>query len=153
MAPFLVRLLASGFGTGYAPIASGTFGTLPAIPLALAATLLPPWLFVLLLALSVPFGIYLCSAAERFGAVKDPGWIVFDEMAGFWFATAFLKPTPASYLAAFFLFRLFDIIKIWPANWLDRSAPGGWGILLDDVVSGIYTRLALLALASFGLLA
>lgn len=153
MASALVRLLASGFGTGYAPFISGTFGTLPAIPLALAGTLLPPWLFSLLLLLSVPLGVYVCGAAEGFGAAKDPGWIVFDEMVGFCFATAFLKPSPASYLTAFFLFRLFDIIKIWPANWFDRSVPGGAGILLDDVVSGIYTRLALLALSWLGVLA
>jgi phosphatidylglycerophosphatase A len=139
----LVRALASGFGLGRSPVAPGTAGTLVAVPFALLWTQLPPAGALLVLLLSLPLAAYLCDRAEGIDGGHDPGWIVLDEMVGFWFAVAWLPPGWWTYGAAFVLFRLFDILKPPPAGWLDRTLPGGWGILLDDVVAGAYVRLLL----------
>ena len=139
-----VRLLASGFGLGRSPIAPGTAGTLAAVPFALLWAQLPAMGVVAVLLVSVPLGAVVCGRAEAADpGGHDPGWIVFDEMVGFWFAVAWLPTGWPSYIAAFVLFRLFDILKPPPAGWIDRTLPGGWGILLDDVVAGVYARLGL----------
>ncbi len=143
MSRAIVKVLASGFGFGFAPFAPGTFGTLPALPLAFALHFLPPWIFTLTLAAFTLAGTLICQDATKASPEKDPGWVVFDEIVGFLWATAFLPPTPASYAAAFFLFRVFDIIKPWPAGFIDKKVKGGWGIVLDDVAAGIYARFLL----------
>jgi len=141
-----LRVLASGFGLGRSPRAPGTLGTLAGVPFALLWACLPPAGGLAVLLLAVPVGAYICDRAETADGTQDPGWIVFDEMVGFWVAVAWLPPGWGTYGAAFVLFRLFDILKPPPAGWVDRHLPGGWGILLDDVVAGVFTRL-LLALA------
>lgn len=146
----VVRFLASGFYTGRFPFAPGTVGTLTAIPFALLFTRLPPAATAAVILASLPLGAYLCGRAAREEGSEDPGWIVFDEMVGFWIAAAWLPADPFHYGAAFFLFRLFDILKPPPARWLERNAPGGWGILLDDVAAGLMARLVLLALGGLG---
>ena len=148
----VVRVLASGFGSGYAPIASGTFGTLVAIPFAVALAQLPLWAAVLIVAASIPFGAWVCHEASRGDESHDPGWIVIDEIVGYWVATVGLGLGIWGHVAAFFLFRLFDIIKPPPARWFDRNLRGGWGILLDDVAAGAMTWLVLWGLVRFDLL-
>lgn len=135
------RWLASGFGSGYAPVASGTFGTLAAMPFAWLLSRLSPPLWAVAVVLSIPLAIYVCGKAA--GDEPDPGWVVLDEFVGFFAATLWLPPEPLPWVAAFFLFRLFDILKPPPAGWCDRSLDGGLGIVLDDVAAGVYTRLAL----------
>lgn len=138
--------LASGFGAGRAPLAPGTFGTLVGIPIALLLSLAPlPGQVLLVLAL-LPFAAWVCGAAERSSGHIDPGWIVLDEIVGFCIATLGLAPAVGGYLAAFLLFRLFDILKPPPANWVDSRVRGGWGILLDDVLAGVYARAVLFVL-------
>jgi phosphatidylglycerophosphatase A len=124
-------------------VAPGTAGTLVAVPFAWALAQLPPLLHLLLLALAVPAAAAVCGRAARLDARKDPGWIVLDEMVGFWVAVALLPPRPMTLAVGFALFRLFDIVKPPPAGWIDRNLPGGWGILLDDVAAGLWTRLVL----------
>ncbi|MEW6488020.1 MAG: phosphatidylglycerophosphatase A [Thermodesulfobacteriota bacterium] len=143
MTPGFWRLLASGFGAGRAPVAPGTAGTLVAVPFAWGLAQLPPVLHLLLLGLAVPAAAAVCDRAARLDGSKDPGWIVLDEMVGFWVAVALLPPRPMTLAAGFALFRLFDIVKPPPAGWIDRNLPGGWGILLDDVAAGLWTRLVL----------
>jgi phosphatidylglycerophosphatase A len=132
-------LLATSFGVGRLPRAPGTWGSLAALPFAAAlAWLGGPWL-VLLAALALSgLGVW---ASERYMAacgVHDPAAIVVDEVVGQWLTVALLPLTPLAYLLGFVLFRIADMVKPWPASWIDRRMAGGIGVLLDDVVAGIY---------------
>lgn len=120
-------------------------GTLAALPVAWAINLLDPVTSALATLAAIVGGALVCDAASREAGAKDPGWIVLDEIAGFLVAVIWLEPSAISYAAAFFLFRLFDIIKPPPANWLDSWNGGGWSIMLDDVAAGAMTRLVLAA--------
>jgi len=92
-------------------------------------------------------GIYVCDRAARKMNIKDPGAIVWDEFVGMWITLILLPEGWYFLIAGFLLFRLFDIAKPWPVNYLDRQIPGGLGIMVDDVAAGLY------ALASLQLLA
>ena len=143
----LLVLVAGGFGSGFVPKAPGTAGTLVAIPIALLLShLSPPFYLLLILAMTIGAAL-ICDKAARIDGEKDPSWIVLDEIIGFLFAVLWLPRTLPWYMAAFFLFRLFDILKPWVVGWLDRNISGGWGIVLDDVAAGIFTRVALLVLS------
>ena len=144
-----VHFLAFGFGAGLMPVAPGTFGTLVAIPLYLLMRPLPVlWYLPVVLGLLLA-GIWLCGrSAEKLG-VHDHGGIVWDEIVGL-LITLFL--TPAGWLwigLGFVLFRFFDIVKPWPIRWLDRQISGGFGIMLDDVLAGIYAWVALQLVVHF----
>jgi len=133
-----VHLLAFGFGSGLAPKAPGTFGTLVAIPIFLLIcelSLLHYSLFVLASALA---GIYICGKTARDLHVHDHSGIVWDEMVGYWIAMIMIPVSWHSLLAAFLLFRLFDIWKPFPIRWLDRQVKGGFGIMIDDVLAGFF---------------
>jgi len=138
------HFVALGFGSGLSPKGPGTAGTL-------AAWLLYPVLraplsdtvFLLFLLAAFIFGII---AAERTGqalGVSDHGAIVWDEMVPFWLVLFFTPATIAWQLAAFVLFRLFDIVKPPPIGWADRRVKGGFGVMLDDVIAAGYTLLVL----------
>lgn len=137
-------LLATWFGAGRLPLAPGTWGSLAALPFAwgMASLAGPPVLFAAALAALV-IGIWASEAVTRTSGVKDPGEIVIDEVAGQWLALAFVPLDPLAYGAGFLLFRVFDIVKPWPANWIDRGVSGGMGIMLDDIVAGAYTGILL----------
>jgi phosphatidylglycerophosphatase A len=147
-----VHLLAFGFGAGLAPIAPGTFGTLVAVPVWLLMAGLSLPVYLVLTALLGLVGCWICGASARRLGVHDYGGIVFDEIVGFLVTAAPLLPAVELYpinrylgLAfAFGLFRLFDIWKPWPIGTLDQRVHGGVGIMLDDVVAGIYAALLLL---------
>ncbi|MFK7886670.1 MAG: phosphatidylglycerophosphatase A [Gammaproteobacteria bacterium] len=140
-----VLFLAFGFGSGLAPKAPGTAGTIVAVPLvAMAATLGRPAFFVIT-ALITLVGIWLCGeAARRIDAHDHPG-IVWDEFAGLFVTFIAVVPTVPELILGFVLFRLFDIWKPWPIRELDHSIPGGLGIMLDDVIAGLFAALALAA--------
>lgn len=148
-----LQLLAFGLGSGLAPKAPGTFGSLAALvffPL-LALLSLPAFLGVVLVAALA--GIVICDHAAKALDVHDDGRIVWDEFAGQWLALTPLVPTLAWgatdliwLLAGFGLFRLFDIIKPWPISHLDEKVHGGLGIMLDDLVAGVFAGLVLFAL-------
>ncbi len=141
MSPLKV-VLATWFGSGYAPVASGTFGTAATVPLVLVLW----WAGSLPLHLAAAAGIALVGtwaasgAEERWGR-KDPGQVVIDETAGYLVATAGLSPGLPALLGSFFLFRLMDVVKPWPARRLE-DLPGGIGIMADDLVAGLYAWLA-----------
>ncbi len=143
MTPGAVRFLAAGCGAGYSPWAPGTAGTLAAVPLAWLWTHLPVAGHLALLLVAVPAAAWLCGVAARQSAQKDPGWIVLDEMVGFWVAVALVPPSLFAYGVAVVLFRVFDILKPPPAGWIDRRIGGGWGIVLDDVAAGLMARVVL----------
>lgn len=132
-----IHFLALGFGSGLAPKAPGTFGTLAAIPLFLLLAPLSSPLYLLLLIVMSVTGIYICGKAAEDAGVPDHGAIVWDEFVGF-LITMFLIPISwQSILVGFLLFRLFDIFKPWPISYLDKNCHGGLGIMLDDIVAGI----------------
>ncbi len=137
------NFLAFGFGAGLAPIAPGTFGTLAAIPFFLLLNSLGPFFYLAALLVSFIAGVGLCArAAESLNAHDHPG-IVWDEMVGLWVALFLLPFSWSALLLGFILFRLFDIAKPWPIYLIDRRLGGGMGIMLDDIVAGIFTNGAL----------
>lgn len=138
-----VHLLAFGFGSGLAPKAPGTFGTLAAVPLYLLLQMLAPNYYAAFVAASIVLGIYLCGRTAQDLRVHDHPGIVWDEFVGFWI-TMFLAPAGWLWvLLGFALFRLFDILKPWPISYLDRRLKGGTGIMLDDIVAGLFAWLVL----------
>ncbi|HAD80941.1 MAG: hypothetical protein A2509_12390 [Candidatus Edwardsbacteria bacterium RIFOXYD12_FULL_50_11] len=133
----IALILASGFGSGYSPIAPGTAGSLLALVIWWLA---PPFLWVsaLLLALSLFLGVWSATQAEKKWG-HDNGKIVIDEVAGMWISLLFLPKTWVVFLIAFFMFRAMDIIKPLGARQIQKL-PGGWGVVADDVLAGIYTN-------------
>jgi phosphatidylglycerophosphatase A len=138
-----LHFLSLGFGTGLAPFAPGTFGTLAAIPLYWIAHDLPLTLFLLLIAAGFIFGVYLCAYTSRALGVHDHSGIVWDEIVGY-FITMIAVPFDWRWvLVGFVLFRVFDIVKPWPIRWIDKQLQGGFGIMFDDVVAGLFALIAL----------
>ncbi len=143
------HFFAFGFGSGLAPWAPGTFGTLAALPVYwliqdLSWPLYLGWLLVTFI-----LGVYWCERSSRALGVHDHGGIVWDEMVGYWL-TMFLAPAGWLWmLVGFVLFRIFDILKPWPINWLDRQVKGGLGIMIDDIVAALYAWIGLQLLAWF----
>lgn len=148
-----INFLAFGAGSGMAPVAPGTFGTLAAIPVWF---LLPNNLWVYLITVAVLFavGVWLCErCSQSLGEHDHPG-IVFDEWVGY-FITMIAVPKSIWLIAlGFVLFRLFDVLKPWPIGELDKRVSGGFGIMIDDVIAGIFAgislHLILLLLGYFG---
>ena len=132
-----VLWLAFGFGSGLAPRAPGTAGTLMAIPLFLLLDRLPFAGYLLATAFVTLVGVWICARASRVLGVHDHPGIVWDEFAGFLVAMAIAPDGWVGIVAGFALFRLFDIWKPWPIGWVDRQVHGGLGIMLDDVLAGL----------------
>ena len=143
-----VHLLAFGLGSGAAPKAPGTAGTLAALPLFLLLEPLAPVAYLTIVALLFLLGVWLCGRTSSDLGVHDHPGIVWDEWVGF-LLTLWLVPEGWPWLfAGFVLFRVFDIWKPWPIGWLDRKVHGGMGIMLDDLLAGLY-GFALLQLAVY----
>jgi len=141
--------LAFGFGSGLSPFAPGTMGTLVAIPFIFALKSLGNvgfWIALLLLFL---LGVQLCGHVSRKLGVHDHGGIVWDEMLGYWLSVAFVPLQWHWLLAAFLLFRFFDIVKPWPIRQIDEKVSGGFGIMIDDVVAALFTIVVLAAFQVF----
>jgi phosphatidylglycerophosphatase A len=137
------HLLAFGFGAGLAPRAPGTFGTLLALPLyALMQPLALP-MYLAALAALFGIGVVVCGRAARDMGVHDDPAIVWDEVVGYLIAMAFAPVGWVAAVAGFVLFRAMDILKPWPIGWADRRVGGGFGIMLDDVMAGVYAGLVL----------
>jgi phosphatidylglycerophosphatase A len=132
-----IHFLALGFGSGLAPKAPGTFGTLAAIPIYLLMAPLSVNYYLLLVILMTLSGVYICGKAAKDSGVHDHGAIVWDEIVGF-LITMFMVPLSwQSVLVGFILFRLFDIFKPWPISFVDKKLHGGSGIMFDDVLAGL----------------
>ncbi len=140
-------MIATWFGAGLLPKAPGTWGSLAALPFAWLLS----WgggVWLLLAATIVVFGCGLWAVGQCLAVSEehDPGPIVIDEVVGQW-ATLLVAPLdPWLYALGFVLFRAADVLKPWPANWLDRDVPGALGVMIDDVVAALYAGVALLAL-------
>lgn len=135
--------LALGFGSGLAPKAPGTFGTLAALPLVWLLAMLPfGWSAAVIVAGAV-LGVYLCDVVSRDIGAEDHGAIVWDEIIGFAITLWAVPFSTENVLIAFVLFRLLDILKPWPIRWFDRNVHGGLGVMLDDIVAGVLACLLL----------
>lgn len=132
-----VHLLAFGFGSGVAPKAPGTWGTLAAVPLFLLCQDLSLLAYLGVTAVATLVGVWLCEVTARDLGVHDHPGIVWDEFVGY-FITMIAAPSGWLWLViGFVLFRLFDIIKPWPIHVIDNGVDGGLGIMLDDVLAGL----------------
>ena len=138
-----IHLLAFGFGSGLSPLAPGTIGTLAAIPLYLLMARLPWAYYILILVAAIAVGIWLCGESARLLGVHDHGGIVWDEFVGFWITMLFVPPEWLWIVLGFLLFRLFDVWKPWPIRLIDKQVDGGLGIMLDNILAGIYALLVL----------
>ncbi|MBI2962762.1 MAG: phosphatidylglycerophosphatase A [Deltaproteobacteria bacterium] len=144
-----VIFLASGAYLGYAPVASGTFGTLGGValyPVFEGLRRFSPALYVLSFLALVAAAVAIAGEAEEIFGEQDSGKITIDEAAGYVAATLFVTPSIPAVIASFLLFRAFDVAKPWPAGYFDREIRGGPGVVLDDVIAGFYANLALRAL-------
>ncbi len=140
---FLILFFATNAGLGLSRVAPGTVGTLAGIPcFYLLAPLSPPAYALAWLALTIA-ACWICGAAGRHYGIVDDGRIVIDELVGYLVAVAFLPFTWITALLGFLFFRFFDILKPFPASWFDRRMKNGAGVVLDDVVAGIYAAVAL----------
>lgn len=138
-----VQFLAFGFGSGLAPSAPGTVGTLVAVPLYLLAAQWGLSQYTLALAAAALAGIWICGAASRQLGVHDHPGIVWDEFVGFWITMWAVPPEWPWVIAGFALFRAYDIAKPWPVGVLDRKLGGGFGIMADDMLAGAMACLSL----------
>ena len=132
-----IHFLALGFGSGLAPKAPGTFGTLAAVPVFFLAMNLANLYYLLLLIVMSIAGVYICGKAAKDAGVHDHGAIVWDEIVGFMITMYLIPVNWLTVLVGFALFRFFDILKPWPISYLDKNCHGGLGIMLDDIVAGI----------------
>jgi len=144
-------LISTWFGFGLLRPAPGTWGSFMALPFAwvilnwaggtvlLAASLILLWIGI--------------QQSERFAEASgdsDPSSVVVDEVVGMWLALVAVPMTWAGFAVAFVLFRFFDIVKPWPVSWADRDLKGGLGIMLDDVIAGIYATAIIIGLRVLG---
>jgi len=137
------HLLAFGLGAGFMPKAPGTFGTLMAIPLYLVMAGLPLVAYLAVVLAMFAFGVWLCGRVSRDLGVHDHSGIVWDEVVGLLVTMTAAPSGVMPVVLGFVLFRFFDILKPWPIGWLDRKVTGGLGIMLDDVLAGVFAALCL----------
>ncbi|MGD8758232.1 MAG: phosphatidylglycerophosphatase A [Deltaproteobacteria bacterium] len=138
-----VVLLATGCYAGYAPIAPGTLGTLVAVPLGYFLSLLGPLEAMLFIVAFAGVAVWVSGEGEKIFQRKDPGLIVIDEMAGFLVTLFLISWSWENVVTGFFLFRLVDIVKPFPIRRLESKWPGGWGVVGDDILAGVYANVIL----------
>jgi phosphatidylglycerophosphatase A len=145
----IIMVIATGFYSGYLPKAPGTWGSLVGL-----------FIFFMLHTLSLPVylavvaglflvGSFAAGEAEKIMDHKDPGLVVIDEIVGMLITMIAVPATPLAMAMGFILFRIFDIAKPFPVNFFDQRFHGGLGIMLDDVMAGIYSLVILQVLLRF----
>ena len=138
-----IHFLSLGFGSGLSPFAPGTVGTLVAVLLYIPLATLPLWGYIAVLFLGSLIGIVLCEkTSNELGGHDNPA-IVWDEFLGYWLTMLFAPSGWIWIVIGFVLFRLFDIWKPWPISVIDHKVKGGLGIMLDDLVAGVYALVVL----------
>jgi phosphatidylglycerophosphatase A len=154
IAPGALVFFATGFGVGYLPWLPGTAGTVVAIPFSLSLNVIAAASFpiaLLTLVATIFCAIWLSSRVAAILGQRDPALIVVDEIVGFLVANFMAPPGVIPLALAFLSFRFFDIAKVYPMTRLERL-PGGAGIVLDDVMAGLYTFVIMRLISSWGLL-
>ncbi|MDX2478551.1 MAG: phosphatidylglycerophosphatase A [Gammaproteobacteria bacterium] len=147
-----VHWLAFGFGSGCSPWAPGTFGTLAAIPVYLLLQGTSLWMYLLITTLMFFIGIWLCGKTTKKLGVHDHSGIVWDEIVGY-LVTMIAAPQGWLWIVTgFVLFRVFDILKPWPISIADKKISGGFGIMIDDIIAGIFAFTTLQLILHFNLI-
>jgi phosphatidylglycerophosphatase A len=149
----LARLIATGFGAGYAPIAPGTAGSLLVLPFLPALARLrdgAPAAYVALVLAAIGLAIWAAGRTSRDWSTVDDGRIVVDEIAGMMVSGAFVPGTWTAAVLVFFVFRLFDVWKPFPIRQLEKRLPGGLGVVTDDLLAGVYTGIVARLLLQLG---
>lgn len=136
----VITFFATGAYVGYSPIAPGTAGTVLGIPVFLFFYPLNVYLYTIMLFGMSALACFVSGHAERILGQKDSPHIVIDEIVGYLVAMFQCPPTCRDILFGFFLFRFFDITKPFPARLIQSRLPGGYGVVLDDVMAGIYAN-------------
>ncbi len=138
-----ILFLSSGCSLGNMPFAPGSFGTLAGLPICWLLSRIDPWISLVLIALTIPFAIWIAGEAEQIMGQKDPGAIVIDEILGMTLTLAGLPFTATTAGLGFVLFRVLDITKPFPIRFLERRFKGGTGIVLDDIAAAIIANITL----------
>lgn len=141
----LAKLIASGLGSGFSPVAPGTAGSLLAVLLIYAAS--DSWSAPVALVATIVLyfaGVAACNSVEKHWG-HDNGRMVVDEVAGMCLAASLIPARPVPLAAAFLAFRFFDIVKPFPARRAERL-PGGWGVMTDDIVAGVYALIVMIGI-------
>ncbi|MDH5360833.1 MAG: phosphatidylglycerophosphatase A [Gammaproteobacteria bacterium] len=144
-----LHLLSLGFGSGLSPLAPGTMGTLVAVPIYLLLMTAGYPVYLLALIIFTLLGFYLCGYTARALGVHDHGGIVWDEIVGYMITMLFVPMEWSWIVLGFIFFRLFDIWKPWPIRLLDKNVHGGVGIMVDDILAGIYAAICLQLIDTF----
>ena len=137
----IIIFLATGCYVGYSPLAPGTTGTLAAIPIYFLLSRISPLYYAVTVFGFICIAIWASDGAEIFLQSKDCRHIVIDEMVGFMVAMFMVPPTLRNIVLGFVLFRAFDIIKPFPIRSFEEKMRGGYGVVLDDIIAGIYANL------------
>ena len=140
---YFILLLATGFRVGYSPVAPGTLGTLIAIPVYYFLSSIPSPIYEITLIGFFFLSVWISENAEIFFGKKDDQRIVIDEMMGFLITMLWVPKATHFIVIGFFLFRLFDILKPFPIRRLEKRLKGGYGVVLDDVMAGVYANIIL----------
>lgn len=138
-----IIFLATGCYVGNIPIASGTFGSMWGIPLSYLISNINLWYGLLFITAFCGFAVFAANEAEKHFDEKDPGCIVIDEIAGLLVAFWGLPFNLFTVLTGFVIFRCFDIAKPFSIRRIERNLPGGWGIVMDDILAGVYANLVI----------
>ena len=136
-------ILSTWFGTGLIPLAPGTFGSLAAIPFFIFFNYLGVAFTGLFLIIFIPLAFWASGRSEKLLGRDDPSEVVIDEVIGFFFAVFFIPVSWVGIIIGFALFRFFDILKPFPIGTIDKRVKGGIGIVLDDILAGIYANICL----------
>lgn len=144
-------LLATWFGAGYLPKAPGTWGSLGALPFAwLILEHGGPWVLLGAIVMVTAIGILAANDFMDRTGTEDPAAIVIDEVAGQWIVLLAAPPDLAAFALGFALFRFFDVLKPWPISWADRAIGGAFGVMLDDLLAGLFGLIAMAFAIHFG---
>ena len=138
-----ILILATGFGVGYSPIAPGSLGTLVAIPVYYFLSNISSPIYEITLIGFFFLSVWISENAEIFFGKKDDQRIVIDEIMGFLVTMLWVPKTAILMVVGFFLFRFFDILKPFPIRHLEKRFKGGFGVVLDDVMAGVYGNIIL----------
>jgi phosphatidylglycerophosphatase A len=140
-------MLATWFGCGLMKKAPGTWGTLGAMPFGIGLLYLGGAPLLLACAILLFFVGYVAAHFyEQKTGTHDSGAIVIDEVVGVWLTLCVAHFSLISFILAFALFRFFDILKPWPIKWADDKIPGAWGVMIDDVIAGIFAAIILIGI-------
>ncbi len=147
----IIMFFATGFFSGKIPFAPGTFGTIAAIPFALVFLIIPSVFYGIYITGLILAAIYFADQAEKILGKKDPGCIVIDEIAGYVVTLSMVPVNIYTLAAGFFIFRFFDIVKCAPVRYFENNFSGGAGVVLDDIMAGIFSAIVLKTLYLSGI--